>query len=233
MARAADDPFFFWALVPPVLPGKEDEVEALAGELDELGEAAEEGKEIDEDRVHELVTAIEERSANKCRLAGAPLVGARADFKAYAKEIYDDEGVAEEGTSVAEFEEMLAGEPDCEACAAAQIYGHPDLDPCEITPMLLTEMLRDPEMIEHIEYEMDSDAMLALADELQGVLDAGTFKLQVESVEGPFDPADYLKETIRFLRTWGERGFRLAPIFRDPDEDMDEHEHGEGCDHDH
>ena len=229
MARAADDPFFFWALVPPVTAGKEDEVEAFAAELDGLGAKAEQGEDIDEERVHELVASIEERSANKCALARAPLVGARPDFKAYAKEIYDEEAVVDEGTTLEEFEEMLSKEPDCEACEAAQIYGHPELDPCEITPMLLTEMLRDPALIEAIDYEMDGEGMIALADGLQGALDAGAFQLTVESVEGPFDPADYLKQTIRFLRTWGERGFHLAPIFLDPDEDDECDDHGEGC----
>ncbi len=92
---AKEDPFFFWAIVPPILSGEEDAIEELAGKLEVLAKKME-GEEMpsgeDQDKIEELLEAIEAKSADKCMLAGAPKAHERADFDVVSKEAYEDEG---------------------------------------------------------------------------------------------------------------------------------------------
>jgi hypothetical protein len=82
--------------------------------------------------------------------------------------------------------------------------------------MFIEELVRDPTIIEKVQFEMEPPAMLELADDLQRVLDNGDFStVRPESAGDEFEPKEYLVGMVRFLRVWAERGCRLSPAFFD------------------
>ena len=211
------DPFFFWTVEPPVREGRELEAANLSRQLNEIAERTgdKEPTPADEERFEALLAELNECMADKCELAGAKRMKTRADFDKVAKEVYDEE-VEESDLSLAEFKEMFADQPDCENCVALLPYSHDDVDPCETTPMFIQELVRDPAVIEKVQFEMEPAAMLELADDLQRVIDNDSFsKEKPEDAGDEFEAREYLVGMVRFLRTWAERGCRLSPAFFD------------------
>jgi hypothetical protein len=227
-----DDPFFFWAIVPPILTGEEKAVEELAGKLEVLAkkmETEEMPSGEDQDKLEDLLEAIEGKSADKCMLAGAPKAHERADFDVVSKEAYEDEGgEAELDEPFEVWVKMFRDASDCENCPKAQIYGHEGLDPCELTPMVLNDLIRDVSVLEKVQYEMDTDGMADLAGELKRLVAADEYEKKSDLDEQDFDPKAYLEEMIRFLEFWSSKGCRVVPVFLDAlEEEMDDdHDHG-------
>jgi len=223
------DPFFFWTIVPPVLEGKEEEVQALVAELDKLAPQLAEAEHADlppevMEQANDLMAGIEARSADKCKLAGAPLVGARKEFTKLAKESFEEDGYKEAGYTLAQYKALLKESPDCEKCRAAEQYGHEALDPCEITPFFVTEIVRDPDVVEKVQYEMEPEEMLELAEDLKLVIENKGF-----SETDDFSSHEYLEALVRFLTTWAQRGCRVEPTFLDALEEGHEHDESCGC----
>lgn len=232
---ANEDPFFFWAIVPPILKGEETAVEEAATALEVLAkkmESDEMPSGEDQDRIEELLETIENKSADKCQLAGAPKAHERDDFDVVAAEAYEDEGGEEElEEPFDEWVKMFRDASDCENCPKAQPYGHEGLDPCELTPMVLNELIRDPDVLEKVQYEMDTAAMKDLAGDLKRLVEADEFNKTSELDDQEFDAKDYLEEMIRFLTFWSSKDCRVVPVFLDAlEEEMEEMEEEEETD---
>jgi hypothetical protein len=218
--------FFFWTVEPPVREGKELEAANLTRQLSEIAERTgdDDPTPEDEERFETLLGELHACMADKCDLAGAKRMKTRPDFDEVARRVFDEE-VEESDLSFAEFKEMFAEQPDCENCSSLLPYSHDDVDPCETTPMFIQELVRDPAVIEKVQYEMEPAAMLELADDLQRVLDNNDFSDQrPEDAGDEFEPREYLVGMVRFLRTWAERDCRLSPAFFDVGCDCDDEE---------
>lgn len=228
MTTENENPTFFWALVPPIQDGAEDEVAAHAARLNELVPQVEEaGDDVPEallDEVNGLLAAIEEKSSDKCELAGAPRMGDREDAEQVARHVFDNEEYEKEGYDFPSFLEEFKTAADCDHCALAlEAYGHEVLDPCELTPRHLEEIVRDPDVLEKVQFEMGPVDMAELALDLQRLLDDDQIAAHAE-----LDARAYVETVIRFLKTWSDRECRLVPAFLDPEDDG-EHDCGCGC----
>lgn len=218
--------FFFWTVEPPVREGKELEAANLTRQLSEIAERTgdDEPSPEDEERFETLLGELHACMADKCDLAGARRMKTRPDFDEVARRVFDEE-VEESDLSFAEFKEMFAEQPDCENCSSLLPYSHDDVDPCETTPMFIQELVRDPAVIEKVQYEMEPAAMLELADDLQRVLDNNDFSdKRPEDAGDEFEPREYLVGMVRFLRTWAERDCKLSPAFFDVGEECADEE---------
>lgn len=216
------DQFFFWTVEPPVRDGKELEAAGLSRQLTEIAERTGENDPTpeDEEAFEKLLGELHACMADKCDLAGAKRMKSRPDFDEVAKKVFEEE-VEESDLTFDEFKEMFADQPDCENCSSLLPYSHEDVDPCETTPMFIQELVRDPAVIEKVQYEMEPAAMLELADDLQRVIDNGSYSSEKPEDSGDeFEPKEYLVGMVRFLRTWAERGCKLSPAFFDM---------GDGC----
>jgi hypothetical protein len=212
-----ENEFFFWTVEPPVKEGRELEAANLSRQLNEIAERTGDNEPTpeDEETFEKLLGELNACMADKCELVGARRMKDHPEFERIAKEVYDEE-VEESDLSLAEFKEMFADQPDCENCVALLPYSHDDVDPCETTPMFIQELVRDPAVIEKVQFEMEPAAMLELADDLQRVIDNDSFsKEKPEDAGDEFEAREYLVGMVRFLRTWAERGCRLSPAFFD------------------
>jgi hypothetical protein len=232
MTTENENPTFYWALVPPIQDGAEDEVAAHAARLNELVPKVEDaGEEVPEallDEINGLLAAIEEKSTDKCQLAVAPRMGDRGDAEQVARHVFDTEEYEKEGYDFPTFLKEFKTAADCDKCAMAQeAYGHEVLDPCEITPRHLEEVVRDPDVLEKVQFEMDPVDMAELAQDLQRLLDGD------QIVSHPdLDARAYVTTMIAFLKKWSDQECRLVPAFLDDDDDSDhdsDHDCGCGC----
>jgi|GEM_PF-5480085 len=211
------DQFFFWTVEPPVMDGKELEAAGLSRQLTEIAERTGDNDPTpeDEEKFETLLGQLHACMADKCDLAGAKRMKARPDFDEVARKVFEEE-VEESDLTLEDFKEMFAEQPDCEKCSSLLPYSHEDVDPCETTPMFIEELVRDPAVIEKVQFEMEPAAMLELADDLQRILDDGSFSTEKPEDAGEeFEPKEYLVGMVRFLRTWAERGCKLSPAFFD------------------
>ena len=200
-----------WELVPRVRIDKRREVEALAEEilaLDTLLQLAPSRLSVAQ---QEQLVDFQSRMAgcvtSPCEAAEAPLLGSRPGWDYDARDAFGELGRPPE-LSIDEFTELIGKQHDCTLCNGAA--SHPGVSgiPCEFDLTPMAAVVSDERLGEQVQFELEPEEMLMLADDLHHVLVCRTFSDGEET-----DAVSYLEDAIRYLRFWAGLGFGVAPAY--------------------
>jgi hypothetical protein len=214
-----------WTLIRPARPDKkkagrqQPRLQNLRDLIDELESAIETRvheatrrllSEEEVDQLADLEERLEDLTIASCEAARAPRVEDDPDWE---NRLVDEYADADTDLELDEFLEMRKRDFDCERCPHAAVYSLYPQDPCEMSVGPLLHVLGSEALVAALRRPMGPEDMRALADELERVLDTGSFKTLAE-----VDAADLLQKSIDYLRFWARLGFGIRPELVDEED---------------
>ena len=198
-----------WELVPVVAEDRREEVEYIALEVLDLDAKLEiaPGRMTprEEERLVELQRSMSSCVVSPCKAAGAPLISSRPGWQVEASRAFEELDKAD-AVNLGDFLSYVGRLHDCSRCDGASRFPGVSGIPCDFDVESVLASLADG-LRDRLQFEMDQEEMLALANDLERLHLEGLSGAGADSAVG------VIEDMARFLRYWGGLGFGVAPAF--------------------